>query len=192
VRRGGHSAGSRICTTGYLLGPVPSRPTSAGCYEVGRGGRNTCPQSHSIPAGAARHNRAVSRRQYDAPVRCRWGGLLIQERLRGLLGEDDRVNSVGEGVIPTASSRPGGAIAAPGRPEHGDFSTKVALALSGQAADPSRAAGDRIVQALPEAGWGAKVTVRGPGSVNIRPEAHMAARNHPAGLSPAREDYGRW
>ena len=90
---------------------------------------------------------------------------MIQERLRGLLAEAiEELRR--DGVIPDGVTAPA-ELQRPARPEHGDFSTNVALALSGKLGTPPRALADRIVQALPDADWVAKVTVAGPGFINF-------------------------
>lgn len=114
---------------------------------------------------------------------------MIQERLRGLLGEAiEELRR--DGVIPdsvTASVE----LQRPARPEHGDFSTNVALALSGKLQTPPRALADRIVQALPDADWVAKVTVAGPGFINFV-LTHTWLQDTLRDIARLGEDYGRW
>jgi arginyl-tRNA synthetase len=114
---------------------------------------------------------------------------LIQERLRGLLAEAiEELRR--DGVIPNGVTAPA-VLQRPARPEHGDFSTNVALVLSGELQTPPRALADRIVQALPDAGWVAKVTVAGPGFINFF-LTHAWLQDTLRDIARLREQYGRW
>jgi arginyl-tRNA synthetase len=114
---------------------------------------------------------------------------LIQERLRGLLAEAiEELRR--DGVIPDGVTAPA-ELQRPARPEHGDFSTNVALVLSGELHTPPRALADRIVQALPDAGWVAKVTVAGPGFINFV-LTHAWLQDTLRDIARLRENYGRW
>jgi len=113
---------------------------------------------------------------------------LIQEQLRELLA-----GAVGElrrdGVIPdevTAAIE----VERPARPNHGDFSTNLALTLSGKLQTPPRALADRIIQALPEADWVEKVTVAGPGFINFF-LTHAWLQDTLRDIASQRELYGR-
>jgi arginyl-tRNA synthetase len=114
---------------------------------------------------------------------------LIEERLRSLLGEAiEELRR--DGVIPNGVTAPA-ELQRPARPEHGDFSTNVALALSGELRTPPRALADRIVQALPDADWVAKVTVAGPGFINFF-LTHAWLQDTVRDIARLRESYGRW
>ncbi len=113
---------------------------------------------------------------------------MIQEQLRELLA-----GAVGElrrdGVIPdevTAAIE----VERPARPNHGDFSTNLALTLSGKLQTPPRALADRIIQALPEADWVEKVTVAGPGFINFF-LTHAWLQDTLRDIASQRELYGR-
>src|SRR5439155_15024756 len=135
-----------------------------------------------------RHHRAGPRRQLRAPAP-RWWATLIQERLRGLL--DEAIEELRrDGVIPNGVTAPA-ELQRPARPEHGDFSTNIALALSGKLQTPPRALADRIVQALPDADWVAKVTVAGPGFINFV-LTHAWLQDTLRDIARLGEDYGRW
>ena len=114
---------------------------------------------------------------------------MIQERLRGLLAEAiEELRR--DGVIPDGVAAPV-ELQRPARPEHGDFSTNIALALSRKLATPPRALADRIVQALPDAGWVAKVTVAGPGFINFV-LTHAWLQDTLRDIARLGENYGRW
>jgi arginyl-tRNA synthetase len=90
---------------------------------------------------------------------------LIQAKLRTLLAE--AVEELRrEGVIPDEVTAPL-ELDRPARPEHGDFSTNLALVLGGKLSTPPRALAERILQALPGVDWVAKTTVAGPGFINF-------------------------
>jgi arginyl-tRNA synthetase len=63
-------------------------------------------------------------------------------------------------------------ITRPDRPEHGDFTTNVALELASRLKMPPRAAADAIIYRLPPSDSVAKVEVAGPGFINF----HLARR----------------
>src|SRR3954471_21010446 len=75
-----------------------------------------------------------------------------------------------DGVIAVASSAPPVSIESPKRPEHGDFSSNVAMTLAKGAGKPPRAIADAIVARL-EIGGSAplsEATIAGPGFINLR------------------------
>ena len=75
-----------------------------------------------------------------------------------------------DGVIAVAPSAPAVSIESPKRPEHGDFSSNVAMTLAKGAGKPPRAIADAIVARL-EIGGSAplsEATIAGPGFINLR------------------------
>lgn len=113
---------------------------------------------------------------------------MIQERIRRLLAEAiEELRR--DGVIPDDASATT-ELERPSRPQHGDFSTNLALALSGKLQTPPRALAERIVQALPPADWVAKVTVAGPGFINFF-LTHAWLHDTLREIARQRENYGR-
>src|SRR4051812_23644253 len=75
-----------------------------------------------------------------------------------------------DGIIALAPSAPAVSIESPKRPEHGDFSSNVAMTLAKGAGKPPRAIADAIVARL-EIGGSAplsEATIAGPGFINLR------------------------
>ena len=90
---------------------------------------------------------------------------MIQAKLRTLLAEAvEELRRLG--VIPDGVTAPID-LQRPARPQHGDFSTNLALVLSGKLGTPPRTLAERILEALPEADWVARATVAGPGFINF-------------------------
>ena len=113
---------------------------------------------------------------------------MIQERLRTLLAE--AVEGLRrDGAIPDEVSAPI-ELERPTRARHGDFSTNLALVLGGKLQVPPRAFAERVVQALPEADWIAKVTVAGPGFINFF-LTHAWLQDTIRDVAALRERYGR-
>ena len=113
---------------------------------------------------------------------------MIQERLRGLLA--DAVEELRrDGAIPddaTAAIE----LARPARPEHGDYSTNLALGLAGKLQMPPRTLAERVIQALPETDWVAKVEVAGPGFINFF-LTHAWLQDTIIAIATERENFGR-
>ena len=113
---------------------------------------------------------------------------MIQERLRTLLAEAiEELRR--DGVVPdevTATIE----LARPARLEHGDYSTNLALGLAGKLQVPPRALAERVIQALPEAEWIAKVEVAGPGFINFF-LTHAWLQDTIISIATERENFGR-
>ena len=90
---------------------------------------------------------------------------MIQDQLRELLA--DALAELRRGrLIPDDAGAPV-ELSRPARPEHGDFSTNLALTLAGRAKMAPRVLAQRMVEALPAADWVVKVEVAGPGFINF-------------------------
>ena len=113
---------------------------------------------------------------------------MIQERLRTLLAEAveelRRDGVIPDGVTATVE------LARPARPEHGDYSTNLALGLAGKLQVPPRALAERVIQALPETDWVAKVEVAGPGFINFF-LTHAWLQDTIIAIATERENFGR-
>ncbi|MGH2705373.1 MAG: arginine--tRNA ligase [Actinomycetota bacterium] len=89
---------------------------------------------------------------------------MITEQIRELLRT--ALRSLGaEGVLPAPPERI--EVERPRVSEHGDFSANVALTMARAAGMSPRELADRIVGALAEPSWLAKVEVAGPGFINF-------------------------
>jgi len=75
-----------------------------------------------------------------------------------------------DGVIAAGPSAPAVSIESPKRPEHGDFSSNVAMTLAKGAGKPPRAIAEAIVARLAVGGSAplSEATIAGPGFINLR------------------------
>src|SRR2546422_568466 len=91
---------------------------------------------------------------------------------------------------PPGSARVSAELARPARPEHGDYSTNLALGLAGKLQMPPRTLAERVIQALPETDWVAKVEVAGPGFINFF-LTHAWLQDTIIAIATQRENFGR-
>jgi arginyl-tRNA synthetase len=91
----------------------------------------------------------------------------VRHTVRGLL--EQALTAVhAEGILPEVPTQV--LLDRPKRPEHGDYSTNLAIALAKRAGRPPRVIGEAIAKQLRAIGGSdlAEVTVAGPGFVNVR------------------------
>ncbi|HZU81460.1 MAG TPA: arginine--tRNA ligase, partial [Polyangiaceae bacterium] len=95
----------------------------------------------------------------------------LAERARAVLASVleslSRAGELGDAAA-DAPGAPGWVVGRPKRPEHGDLSTNVAMALEKRAGKPARAIAQSIVRALQGSDIVASADVAGPGFVNLR------------------------
>ncbi len=111
----------------------------------------------------------------------------MQERLRQLVAiavERLREESILPGEAPSIE------LERTNRPEHGDFSTNLALALAHSSSLAPRALADEIVERLPETDFVAKVEVADPGFINFF-LTHSWLHDTIVEIVTRREEYGR-
>lgn len=113
---------------------------------------------------------------------------MITERLRSLLEEAIRVLR-SSGVIP-GEAEVAIDLERPARPEHGDFSSNVALALARRAEIEPRELAEKLVGALPPLDVVSKVEVAGPGFINFH-LSHSWLYETIVDIATQREAYGR-
>lgn len=90
---------------------------------------------------------------------------MIQDHLKALITEALQ-KMHGDKIV----ARPSEAevnIERPGRAAHGDFTTNIALELSGEYGIPPRQIAERILERLPKSGEIARVEIAGPGFINF-------------------------
>lgn len=113
---------------------------------------------------------------------------MIQDQLRELLADALQELRRG-GVIPDDASATV-ELTRPARPEHGDFSTNIALTLAGRAKMAPRLLAQRAVEALPAADWVERVEIAGPGFINFF-LAHTWLQATIRAVADEREQFGR-
>ncbi|MGH2718556.1 MAG: arginine--tRNA ligase [Actinomycetota bacterium] len=113
---------------------------------------------------------------------------MIQDDLRRLLAaaieELRRTGSIPDDVSATVE------LTRPARPEHGDFSTNLALTLAPKLRRPPRQVADLVIGALPEVDWLSKVEVAGPGFINLF-LTHAWLQDTVRAIATKRERFGR-
>lgn len=90
---------------------------------------------------------------------------MIQKELIGLLNE--AVDGLRADKIIASEVQAEPLLERPTRPVHGDFSTNIAMALSGQVGIPPRQLAERIVERIPESNRISKIEIAGPGFINF-------------------------
>lgn len=113
---------------------------------------------------------------------------MIQEHLRDLLNET--LQSLREDGFVPDDLTPAFDLTRPGRPEHGDFSTNLALALAPRLRMAPRSVAQRVIEALPPTEWVANVEVAGPGFINFF-LTHAWLQDALRAIAAERERYGR-